>query len=37
MTAVETWRGEILGNRVCAALKKNGFDALYVATGAEAR
>jgi L-lactate utilization protein LutB len=37
MTAVETWRGETLGNRVCAALKKNGFEARYVATAAEAR
>ena len=37
MTTVETWRGETLGNKVCAALMKNGFDARYVATGAEAR
>jgi L-lactate utilization protein LutB len=36
MTAVEVWHNEALGTGVCAALKKNGFKAQYVATGAEA-
>jgi L-lactate utilization protein LutB len=33
---VEAWRNEILGKRASEALKKNGFDARYVSTGAEA-
>jgi hypothetical protein len=36
MTAVEVWHNEALGMGVCAALRKNGFKAQYVATGAEA-
>ena len=36
MTTVEKWHGEALGKSVCTALGKNGFDARYVATGAEA-
>jgi L-lactate utilization protein LutB len=36
MTAVEVWHTEALGLSVCAALKKHGFEAQYVATGAEA-
>lgn len=36
MTAVEQWRYEALGKRACEALKSNGFDAHYAATGAEA-
>lgn len=36
MNPVERWRYETLGKRACEALKKNGFDARYVATGAEA-
>jgi L-lactate utilization protein LutB len=34
--AVEKWRSDTLGKKACAALKNNGFDARYVATGAEA-
>jgi len=37
MTAVEKWHTEALGMSLCAALKKNGFHAQYVATGEEAR
>jgi len=36
MTAVEVWHNEVLGMGVCAALRKNGFEAQYVATGVEA-
>jgi L-lactate utilization protein LutB len=36
MNPVETWHAETLGKAACEALKKNGFDARYVATGAEA-
>jgi hypothetical protein len=36
MTAVEVWHNQTLGTAVCAALRKNGFEAQYVATGAEA-
>ena len=36
MTAVEAWHSEALGMGVCAALRKNGFEAQYVATAAEA-
>ena len=36
MNAVETWHYETLGKAACAALGKNGFDARYAATGAEA-
>jgi hypothetical protein len=36
MTAVEVWHNETLGMSACAALRKNGFEAQYVATGAEA-
>jgi L-lactate utilization protein LutB len=36
MTSVEQWRYETLGKEACEALKKNGFDAHYAATGAEA-
>lgn len=36
MMAVEVWHNETLGMKVCAALKKHGFEAQYVATGAEA-
>ena len=36
MTTVEVWHKEALGTGVCAALRKNGFEAQYVATGAEA-
>jgi len=36
MNSVEIWRAETLGKAACAALKKNGFDARFVATGAEA-
>ncbi len=36
MTAVETWHNGALGMGACAALRKSGFEAQYVATGAEA-
>jgi len=36
MNLVETWHYETLGKQACAALEKNGFEARYVATGAEA-
>ena len=36
MMAVEVWHNETLGMGACAALRKSGFDAQYVATGAEA-
>ena len=36
MATVETWRYEALGRSACDALKRNGFDARYVATGSEA-
>ncbi|MGA2477197.1 MAG: LUD domain-containing protein [Spirochaetia bacterium] len=36
MTAVEAWHNETLGMGVCTALRKNGFEAQYVATAAEA-
>lgn len=36
MNTVEKWRLETLGKAACAALQKNGFDARWVATGAEA-
>lgn len=34
---VDTWRAETLGAAAVAALIKNGFDALYLATGDDAR
>jgi L-lactate utilization protein LutB len=36
MTPVEQWHNETVGKAACEALKSNGFDAHYVATGAEA-
>jgi L-lactate utilization protein LutB len=36
MNAVEQWHNETQGKAACEALKKNGFDAHYVATGEEA-
>jgi L-lactate utilization protein LutB len=36
MNPVEAWRFETIGKEACEALKKAGFDAHYVATGAEA-
>jgi len=36
MNPVDQWHYETLGKAACEALKKNGFDAVYVATGAEA-
>jgi L-lactate utilization protein LutB len=36
MTAVEVWHNKALGMGVCEALRKNGFKAQYVDTGAEA-
>ena len=36
MTAVQRWHSEALGMSACTALRKNGFTAKYVATGAEA-
>jgi len=36
MNPIETWHAETLCKATCDALKKNGFNALYVATGAEA-
>jgi len=36
MTAIEQWRYEAIGKSACEALKRNGFDARFVGTGAEA-
>lgn len=36
MTTTELWHASALGETTCAALKKNGFDAHYVATTAQA-
>ena len=36
MNALASWRAETLGESAVKALKKNGFDAVYVKTGAEA-
>lgn len=36
MNPVEQWHAEALGKAACAALEKNGFEAVYVPTGAEA-
>lgn len=36
MNPVESWHNETLGTKACEALKKNFFDARYVATAAEA-
>ena len=36
MTAVEQWHNETLAREACEALKRNGFDAHYVATAPEA-
>ena len=36
MSKTENWHAETLGKSACAALEKNGFDARYFATGAEA-
>ena len=36
MTPVEQWRYDAMGKSACEALKKNGFEAMYVSTGAEA-
>lgn len=36
MNAVESWHGETLGRKACEALQRNGFEARYVPTGAEA-
>jgi L-lactate utilization protein LutB len=36
MSKTEIWHAETLGKAACAALEKNGFDAHYFATGAEA-
>jgi L-lactate utilization protein LutB len=36
VNAVDKWRSDTLGKKACEALKSNGFDARYVATGAEA-
>ena len=36
MNPVEQWHAETVGKAACAALEKNDFDAIYVATGAEA-
>ncbi|MDP3178756.1 MAG: lactate utilization protein, partial [Spirochaetaceae bacterium] len=36
MNPVEQWHYETLGRAACEALKKNGFDAHFVHTGAEA-
>lgn len=33
---IENWHAKTLGEAVCAALQKNGFNARYVATGKEA-
>jgi len=37
MNPIDQWRFETLGKTACEALKKNGFAAVYVETGAEAR
>jgi L-lactate utilization protein LutB len=36
MTTVEEWRYEAIGKAACDALKRNGFDARFARTGAEA-
>lgn len=36
MNPVQQWQYDTLGKAACEALRKNGFDAVYVATGAEA-
>jgi len=36
MSKTENWHAETLGRAACAALEKNGFSAMYFATGAEA-
>lgn len=36
MNNVETWRNDTIGQDAATALKKNGFDAYYVKTGADA-
>jgi len=36
MDTVASWRSETIGESAAKALKKNGFDAIYVKTGAEA-
>jgi L-lactate utilization protein LutB len=36
MNPVDQWHYETLGRAACEALKKNGFEAMYVATGREA-
>jgi len=36
MDAIRTWRNDTLGEAAVKALKKNGFDAVYVKTGSEA-
>ncbi len=36
MNPTEQWQYETLGRAACEALKKNGFDAAYLPTGAEA-
>ena len=36
MNSVETWHAETLGKKACEALSKNGFEARYVSTRAEA-
>lgn len=36
MNALASWRAETLGESAVKALKKNGFDAVFVKTGAEA-
>lgn len=36
MNPIEGWRFETLGREACEALKRNGFDAYYVSSGAEA-
>ena len=36
MDAIRMWRNDTLGEAAVKALKKNGFDAVYVKTGAEA-
>jgi hypothetical protein len=36
MNVVEEWRYETIGKEACEALKRSGFDALFVSRGAEA-
>ncbi|HRY55340.1 MAG TPA: lactate utilization protein, partial [Spirochaetia bacterium] len=36
MNPTEQWQYETLGRAACEALKKNGFEAVYLPTGAEA-